>query len=106
MLPVNPHREDIKAAIRKRGSNLWQLTKANKPLADTALTICLVRPLPRANKIIADFLGLSLNHLWPDWYDSNGKRISRRYSSKHSAKRPTCRSKKARSVLTKKGGAA
>lgn len=106
MLPVAPHREDIKAAIRKKGSNLWRLTKENKPIADTALTICLVRPLPRANRIIADFLGLSLNHLWPAWYDKSGNRISSRSTSKHSAKRPQPHSKKTRRNLTKKGGAA
>lgn len=106
MLPINPHREDIKAAIRKKGSNLWQLTKENRPIADTALTICLVRPLPRANRIIAEFLGLPLNHLWPQWYDKNGKRIPKRSSLKHTSYRRQSRSKKSALRLTKNGGAA
>lgn len=106
MLPVGPHREDIKAAIRKKGSNLWQLTRLNKPIADTALNICLVRPLPRANRIIADFLGLPLNHLWPLWYDKYGKRIPLRSPSKHSPSARACRSKKMRRRLTKNGGGA
>lgn len=106
MLPQAPHREDIKAEIKKRGKTLSDLWRKNKPLAYSALSLSLDRPIPRANRIIAEFLGLPLNHLWPQWYDSSGKRISSRSISKHSAKRPQPHSKKTRRNLTKKSGAA
>lgn len=106
MLPVAPHKEDIKAEIRKRGSSLAELTRENMPIGDTALTICLDRPLPRANRIIAGFLGLPLNHLWPRWYDKDGKRIPKRSVSKYSRSTRLCRSKKLRHRLTKNGGRA
>lgn len=106
MLPKAPHREDIKAEIKKRGQTLAGLWRKNKPLAYTALSLCLDRPIPRANRVIADFLGLPLNHLWPDWYDASGKRIPLRSNYKHSASRPCRHSKKSLRDLTEKGGVA
>lgn len=105
MLPIAPHKEDIKAAIRKRGETLQSLTRKNR-LGYSSLTTCLDRPLPRANRVIAEFLGLPLSHLWPRWFDQFGKRIPSHSVSKHSAKRRARHSKKSRSYLTKKGGAA
>lgn len=110
MLPVAPHKEDIKAAIRKKGGNLRLLRSAAEKdsqikIGYSTLTLCLDRPLPRANKLIADFLELSLHHLWPKWYDADGKRIPFRSPLKHSPNHRACRSKKSRRRLTKNGGA-
>lgn len=104
-LPIAPHKEDIKAAIRKKGETLQSLRRKNR-LGYSALTICLDRPLPRANKVIAEFLELPLSHLWPKWYDADGKRIPLRSKFKHSLSSRTCRSKKLPRRLTKSGGGA
>jgi hypothetical protein len=36
----------------------------------------LIKPHPRANAAIAEFLGVSLHELWPQWFDEDGKLIS------------------------------
>lgn len=105
MLPKAPHREEIKAAIRKKGETLQSLTRKHR-LGYSSLTICMVRPLPRANRVIADFLGLPLNYLWPLWFDASGKRIPLHSTSKNSAKSYAPHSKKSARRLTKNGGAA
>lgn len=35
----------------------------------------LIRPHLRANHAIAEFLGVSLHELWPQWFDLSGGRI-------------------------------
>lgn len=105
MLPFSPHKEDIKAEIRKRGETLISLAR-KKQLSRDAIALSLLKPLPRANKAIADLLGVSVHYLWPKWYDPDGKRIPLRSSYKHSASATACRSKKSHQKLAKKGGAA
>lgn len=79
MLTKAPHREDIKAAIRKRGSTLAIISTA-AGLHRRSGSMALVVPMPTANRAIAEFLGLSLHELWPQWYDQNGERITLRNS--------------------------
>ena len=69
------HPEDIKAAIRKRGSNVAVLAK-NAGLSKQALGMCLEhRVSERGEKIIASFLGLKPHQIWPSRYDENGERL-------------------------------
>lgn len=82
-----PHKEDIKAAIRKRGSTLASLSKG-AVLSDAACANALNRPVPRANQAIAEFLGKTLHELWPRWYDQNGERIRSVARSKPTRKHP------------------
>lgn len=82
---------------------LEKLARINR-LGDNVLTICMVRPLPRANRVIAEFLNLPLHHLWPKWYDADGNRIPLRSSSKRSPKRRASHSKKSVSALTHQMG--
>lgn len=70
------HKEDIKAMIYKRGQSLIGLSLENG-LSSSSVQISLLRPCPSANHIIADFLGIPVHRLWPDWYDKNGDRIYR-----------------------------
>lgn len=78
------HREQIKAMIRMRGSTLVRIsTDAGMP--HTSASAGLFRPFPKANRVIAAFLGLSLHDLWPDWYDRDGLRIRAKRS-------PACKS--------------
>ncbi|WP_435640298.1 helix-turn-helix domain-containing protein [Micavibrio aeruginosavorus] len=89
-----PHKEDIKAAIRKSGSTLAAVS-AEAGLSKAAGANALNRPVPRANQAIAEFLGKKLHELWPRWYDQNGERIrsarrkpTRKHPPRHRQKTP------------------
>jgi Ner family transcriptional regulator len=71
-IPKNWHRADIVAAIRKRGTNLSALGRANGR-ADSTLRAALSNPRPPSNRIIAAFLGKTVNEIWPAWFDSEGR---------------------------------
>lgn len=69
------HPEDIKAAIRKRGTTLSALaTQAG--LHESTVRNALYRPIPRADGLIAAFLDMPKHALWPDRYDAEGHRLS------------------------------
>lgn len=65
------HREDIKAAIRKRGTSLEKLSEANG-LDRRACSLALLRPHFAAEMVIAEFLGVSPRQIWPQRYDGDG----------------------------------
>lgn len=79
------HPEDIKAAIRKKGVNVSDLGK-DHGLSGSAMRLALWQPVPRADKVIADFLEVPLHALWPDRYDAEGHKIYRKYRSRSQAK--------------------
>lgn len=79
------HPEDIKAAIRKRGVTVGSLG-APHGLTASAMRMALTTPVPRADKVIADFLEVPLHALWPDRYDAEGHKIYRKIRSHSSAK--------------------
>lgn len=69
------HAEDIKAAIRKKGSSLAELAKQSE-LNRQLLSSCLRnRVSERAERIIAEFLGVKPHQIWPSRYVKNGKRV-------------------------------
>lgn len=70
------HPEDIKAAVRKRGSTLSGLALANGVSAQLLSRALLDRSSSRAEKIIADFLGLHPKSIWPSRYHQNGGRLT------------------------------
>ena len=73
----------IKAAIAMRGSTLTKLATDNG-LNPSACRQSLLRPQPRADKVISRFLGVPLNVLWPERYDEFGDAIRHvRADSKH-----------------------
>lgn len=67
------HNADIVAAVRKAGSNLRQLSLANGFKASTFRS-ALHRCHPRANRLIADFIGVRVHEIWPQWFMANGER--------------------------------
>jgi len=71
------HRADIMAAVRKGGSSLAGIGR-EAGLARATMVWALVRPHERANRAIAEFLDVPLHDLWPQWFDADGKLISRR----------------------------
>jgi Ner family transcriptional regulator len=80
------HRADVMAAVRKRGSNLAKIARG-VGLSRTTMYWAFIRPHPRANRAIADFLGVPLNELWPHWFDSDGTLISREATPRPEIKR-------------------
>lgn len=75
------HPEDIKAAIRKRGSSLAALARAQELEGKPAITIQALsqalhaRVSARCEDIIADFLEVPPSAIWPSRYRANGTRI-------------------------------
>lgn len=71
------HSEDIKGAIRKRGSTLSALAKSHGISAQALSQAILERSSARAEIIIAEFIGLHPQQIWPSRYDAKGTRLSR-----------------------------
>ena len=94
------HKEDVKARIRKQGKTLRELS-IEAGLAEATVCISLKKPLPTANIYVADFLGLSLNDIWPEWYDNRGNRIYQQsLSFKNTKQGPKSHCQKTRSKST------
>lgn len=62
-------RFDIKAMVHRKGKSLRDLA-LESGLSESACRVALIRPLPAGEAAIADFLGLTLQDLWPDRYPS------------------------------------
>lgn len=65
------HRADIIAAVRKTGTNLQQLSRANN-LGRTTLSNALYGPCPRYERIIATHLQTTPQTIWPSRYHADG----------------------------------
>lgn len=69
--PRDWHPADIVAAVRKRGSNLQQLSLLHG-YYPTTLGNTLRRPWPKAERIIAEFIGAPPQRIWPSRYRPDG----------------------------------
>lgn len=67
------HREDIKAAVRKRGTTLKELA-LGAGLSESACRKALSVPSPRAEAVIAGCIDKPLHLIWPERYDRRGGR--------------------------------
>lgn len=77
---IDMHPEDIKAEVRKRGSNLSALAFSvdmNKQTLSLALT---GRVSAKAEQVIADFIGMPAAEIWPSRYGPDGQRLTLRRS--------------------------
>lgn len=70
------HREDIIAAVRKRGTTLMELSRQHG-FARNTLYLALERRLPNAHTVIAQTLGVSRGELWPQWYATDDRPLFR-----------------------------
>lgn len=68
------HREDIKAAVHKRGTTLKALA-VRGGLSESACRKALDVPSPRAEALISRCLDMPLHLIWPDRYDARGARL-------------------------------
>ena len=69
------HAEDVKAAVRKKGETLSGLARKFH-FSDSYLRSALIRPMPRGEAIIARFLGVKPQTIWPQRYDARGRPLS------------------------------
>lgn len=61
------HRADIKSALEKRGITLRDLSR-QAGLSPDSLRNVFTRSWPRAERIIADALGVTPQEIWPSRY--------------------------------------
>lgn len=78
------HPEDIKAAVRKKGTSLTELAR-NKGLAPGSVRNASRNPSRAAELVIAQFLGEPLHELWPDRWSCDGQRLIKSRKAKFSA---------------------
>lgn len=65
------HPADVVAALRKCGWSLRRLSVEHGYVA-TALKLALHKPWPKAERLIADALGVHPAVIWPTRYDTSG----------------------------------
>lgn len=65
------HREDIKAAVRKKGRSLTQLAQ-DAGLYASACRLAMTQPQFEGEQAIARFIGVPAHKLWPERYDPDG----------------------------------
>ncbi|WP_336973444.1 helix-turn-helix transcriptional regulator [Sphingobium aromaticiconvertens] len=69
------HPEDIKAAVRKRGSSLAALARQGG-ISTQALSLTLqARVSEKCELIISDFLNIHPSEIWPSRYRDDGTRM-------------------------------
>jgi len=75
------HPEDIKAAIRKKGTSLTALSQKHG-YSDSYLRGTLIRHRPEGETIIAEFLDTTPADIWPERYGAKKKTANGRRGSK------------------------
>lgn len=65
------HPEEIKAAIRMKGSTMAELSRRNG-YGEGTVRQALHRPYPAVERIVADHLGVAPEVIWPDRYGPDG----------------------------------
>lgn len=65
---------EVKAMIKAKGVNLTDLS-ANAGYSGAAVSIALKKRSPYVQQMIADFLGMPPQEIWPSRYDLNGSPI-------------------------------
>lgn len=66
--PQDWHKEDIKAALRKRGTNMNDLARQHGYRNYSAIRQALQHAYPKVERIIAAALGVPPETIWPSRY--------------------------------------
>ena len=99
-------RHSILAEIHRRGGKVAALGKGlGRDGGDIDTSVSLHRPFPSADRIISEFIEVPLHALWPDRYDSNGKRLPRKNSQLRTNSTPQQVASKSNTQRTNAGGA-
>jgi Ner family transcriptional regulator len=76
------HKEDIKAALRKGGTNMNELARQHGYRNFSAIRQALQHPYPKVERIIAAAIGVPPETIWPSRYqgkysrDSNAHKVN------------------------------
>lgn len=65
------HKFDLIISLWRLGTSLQRLSRKNG-YTRTALTMALYRPWPKAERIIAEALGVTPEYIWPSRYHPDG----------------------------------
>ena len=65
--PLDWHRADIIAAVKKRGLTIRALAEQAN-VHPTTIYGALIKPYPKSERVIADALGLKPEQIWPQRY--------------------------------------
>ncbi|MAI62446.1 MAG: hypothetical protein CBB87_08220 [Micavibrio sp. TMED27] len=84
------HPEDIKAAIRKRGVTLTELS-VSLGYSEATVRNALIKPMPSVEPLIAKFIGKTLHEIWPDRWDKENIRIRPKTNRRKSKQSKTVR---------------
>jgi len=85
--PEDWHPEQIKAAIRMRGTTLTALA-LSAGYRESAVIRTLRHCWPAVEQIIAQFLGVHPQDIWPSRYDGNGASLQAKRGRPRSNRRP------------------
>lgn len=85
-MPKPWHRQDVVAAVKKRGSNMAALAVAHGYHRGTLLR-STYRRYPRAHALIAEFLGVSRHTIWPQFYGPDDRPLPVQRTAKRGAAR-------------------
>lgn len=69
--PQDWHKADIKAAIEKAGYTLRGLARLHG-VSSAYFAEALYRPIPRAQAILAEVIGVAAAEIWPSRYETDG----------------------------------
>lgn len=65
------HRADVIAAFKKRGTSITKVAR-ELGMNDSYLRQALNKPYPKAERLLAEFLGLKPQSIWPSRYYEDG----------------------------------
>lgn len=65
------HPADIVAAVKKLNSSVHRLSRQNG-YSNGSLSLALRRPWPKGERIIAEFIGVTPQDIWPSRYHDDG----------------------------------
>lgn len=95
--PLDWHRADIVASLRKAGWSLRQLSTHHGYSSPTTLKHALDRPWPKGERLVAEAIGIHPAEIWPSRYAPDGTPASDRRFSNYT-KRGVASSRDQRSV--------
>lgn len=70
--------EQIKAQIREKGMTLVDVAQRHN-VSDSTVRKALRTYMPSGCAAIAETLGMKPQHIWPEWFDGNGKPLPDNY---------------------------
>lgn len=65
------HRADVVAAFKKRGTTITRVAR-ELGMCDSYLRQATSKPYPKAERVLAEYLGMNPQDIWPSRYNTDG----------------------------------